>query len=315
MKDVAGLAEAKELLYDAVILPQKMGHLFTGKRQPFKGILMYGPPGTGKSFLAKALANEAELPFYPITASDLVSKWMGEGEKQVKQLFEDAKEDAQDGGGAIIFIDEVDSIAGARGEGKHESSVRLLNELLVCMDGFGSEESGVVVIAATNIPWAIDDAMKRRLEKRVYIPLPDSNARVEMFKLNMGDEDNNLTEGDFRHLALVCEGYSGSDIKTMTKDALGQPVNKMTKSTHFKKVIMSYEDGERHEKWMPCSPGDAGAKYFTKSEWLALGEKIVLPPVNLGDYYLAKSKCASTVKDEDLAKFRAWTAKFGFDGS
>merc|ERR1711865_705554 len=107
--DVAGLDDAKALLHEAVILPQRLPHLYAGKRKPFKGILMYGPPGTGKSYLARALANEAKSNFYPITAGDLVSKWMGESEQQVKKLFESARDNKP----SIIFIDEIDSIAGS----------------------------------------------------------------------------------------------------------------------------------------------------------------------------------------------------------
>ncbi|KAG5459277.1 MAG: vacuolar protein sorting-associated protein 4A [Olpidium bornovanus] len=130
-EDVAGLEGAKEALKEAVILPVKFPHLFTGKRTPWKGILLYGPPGTGKSYLAKAVATEANSTFYSVSSSDLVSKWMGESERLVKQLFQMARENKP----AIIFIDEVDALCSARGEGESEATRRIKTEFLVQMNG------------------------------------------------------------------------------------------------------------------------------------------------------------------------------------
>lgn len=125
--DVAGLEMAKEALKEAVILPTKFPQLFTGKRKPWKGILLFGPPGTGKSFLAKAVATEADSTFFAMSSSDLVSKWQGESERLVKQMFEMARESKP----SIIFIDEIDSLCTARSEGESESSRRIKTEFLV----------------------------------------------------------------------------------------------------------------------------------------------------------------------------------------
>ena len=156
--DVAGLEGAKDALKEAVILPIKFPHLFTGKRTPWKGILLYGPPGTGKSYLAKAVATEANSTFFSVSSSDLVSKWMGESERLVKTLFQMARENKP----AIIFIDEVDSLCGTRGEGESEASRRIKTEFLVQMNGVGHDDTGVLVLGATNIPWQLDNAIKRR---------------------------------------------------------------------------------------------------------------------------------------------------------
>lgn len=145
--DVAGLHTAKEALKEAVILPIKFPHLFTGKRTPWRGILLYGPPGTGKSFLAKAIATEAKSTFFSVSSSDLVSKWMGESERLVKQLFSMAREAKP----SIIFIDEVDSLCGTRGEGESEASRRIKTEFLVQMQGVGNDGAGVLVLGATNM--------------------------------------------------------------------------------------------------------------------------------------------------------------------
>jgi vacuolar protein-sorting-associated protein 4 len=175
--DVAGLEAAKESLKEAVILPIKFPHLFTGKRTPWRGILLYGPPGTGKSYLAKAVATEAKSTFFSVSSSDLVSKWQGDSERYVhfyamgriilsmcyvrrlvKQLFQMAREAKP----AIIFIDEVDSLAGTRNEGESEGSRRIKTEFLVQMNGVGHDDTGVLVLGATNIPWQLDPAIKRR---------------------------------------------------------------------------------------------------------------------------------------------------------
>ena len=174
--DVAGLEGAKASLKEAVILPIKFPHLFTGKRTPWRGILLYGPPGTGKSYLAKAVATEAKSTFFSVSSSDLVSKWQGDSERcvitcsvftivcitlpfrLVKQLFEMAREQKP----AIIFIDEVDSLASSRNEAESEGSRRIKTEFLVQMNGVGHDDTGVLVLGATNIPWQLDSGIKRR---------------------------------------------------------------------------------------------------------------------------------------------------------
>ena len=239
-EDVAGLEGAKEALKEAVILPIKFPHLFVGKRQPWKGILLYGPPGTGKSYLAKAVATEANSTFFSVSSSDLVSKWMGESERLVKQLFAMARENQP----SIIFIDEIDALCGPRGEGESEASRRIKTEMLVQMDGVGRDSKGVLVLGATNIPWQLDAAIRRRFQRRVHIALPDLAARTRMFELAVGTTPCDLKAADFRKLGELSEGYSGSDITIAVQDALMQPVRKIQTATHYKKV--------RH--YLPLSP-------------------------------------------------------------
>ena len=213
--DVAGLEGAKEALKEAVVLPIRFPQLFTGKRKPWKGILLYGPPGTGKSYLAKAVATEADSTFFAMSSSDLVSKWQGESEKLVKQMFEMARESRP----SIIFIDEIDSLCTSRAEGESESSRRIKTEFLVQMDGVGSAQGGILVLGATNVPWEIDQAMRRRFEKRVYIALPEAFARTYMFRLNLGDTPNDITPDEFDRLGQMSEGFSGSDVSVVVREA------------------------------------------------------------------------------------------------
>ncbi|GMF65614.1 unnamed protein product [Phytophthora lilii] len=167
---IAGLENTKQLLQEAVMLPQFAPHLFKdGLLKPCNGVLMFGPPGTGKTLLAKAVANVCKSTFFNVSASTLASKYRGESERMVRILFDMARYYSP----SIIFMDEIDAIAGARGGAQeHESSRRVKTELLVQINGVSSGDPAdpgnrVMVLAATNLPWELDEAMRRRLQKRV----------------------------------------------------------------------------------------------------------------------------------------------------
>ena len=230
--DVAGLDKAKEALKEAVVLPIRFPQLFQGKRKPWKGILLYGPPGTGKSFLAKAAATETGGKFFSVSAANIVSKWMGESEKLIKGLFDLARKNRP----AVIFLDEIDSVLSARSDSENDATRRLKTEFLIQMQGVGNDDEGILVLGATNIPWGLDPAVRRRFQKKIYIGLPEVDARRVMFQLNLGKTANTLTEEQFDDLAERTEGYSGSDIATLTQDAIYEPIRKCESATHFMRV-------------------------------------------------------------------------------
>ncbi|XP_022622304.1 katanin p60 ATPase-containing subunit A-like 2 [Seriola dumerili] len=230
-EDIVGLEDAKRLVKEAVVYPIKYPQLFTGILSPWKGLLLYGPPGTGKTLLAKAVATECKTTFFNISASSIVSKWRGDSEKLVRVLFELARYHAP----STIFLDELESVMGQRGTsmgGEHEGSRRMKTELLVQMDGLAKSEDLVFVLAASNLPWELDHAMLRRLEKRILVSLPQSPARQAMIShwlppLNSTGGVELRTELDYETLAKGMEGYSGSDIRLVCKEAAMRPVRKI----------------------------------------------------------------------------------------
>lgn len=222
LADIAGLETAKQTLREAIVLPLMRPDLFSGARKPWKGILLFGPPGCGKTLLAKATAAEVEATFFNVSASSIISKWLGESEKLVKQLFELADEKQP----SIIFIDEVDALAGARG-GEHDAMRRVKTELLTSMDGLSSSETDrIVTVGATNMPESIDGAFRRRFERRIYIPLPDLPARSAIFLFNTRGVEL-ADDTDFEVLAEITEGYSGSDIAMVCREAIMTPIREL----------------------------------------------------------------------------------------
>ncbi|CAJ1922429.1 unnamed protein product [Cylindrotheca closterium] len=324
-EDVAGLESAKESLKETVIMPVKFPQLFVGERRPFKGILLFGPPGTGKSFLAKAVATEADSTFFSVSSADLISKWQGESEKLVRNLFEMARESP--GSRAIIFIDEVDSLCGSRQEGESDSARRVKTEFLVQMDGVGKTEGSVLVLGASNVPWDLDAAIRRRFEKRVYIPLPAAPARTYMIRMHLGDTPNNLQESDYIKLGHISEGASGSDIEVMVKEALMEPLRRCQQAKQFvtdsKDMLIPCEKYPNCAHCIPKLSTDPPGKDYTCQNcgalrmtlWEVEPSKLEAPPVRVTDFEKVMRHSCSTVSAEELKRFQEWTAQFGQDGA
>ncbi|XP_023246719.1 katanin p60 ATPase-containing subunit A-like 2 [Copidosoma floridanum] len=213
--DVKGLDSCKNLLKEAAVYPIKYPCMFNERLTPWKGVLLYGPPGTGKTMLAKAVATECNATFFNITSSSLISKWRGESEKYVRVLSDLAKYYAP----SIIFIDEVDwTVSGGDSSSKSEPSRRFRAELLARLDGLLSMETvNVLLLAATNIPWELDKALLRRLEKHIYVGLPDEQARDDILKTYL--KPKLLKSVEYKDILVNTKGYSCADLRLLCREA------------------------------------------------------------------------------------------------
>lgn len=281
--DIGALEDVKNALNELVILPMRRPDLFSHGNllRPCKGILLFGPPGTGKTLLAKALATEAGANFISITGSTLTSKWFGDAEKLTKALFSFASKLAP----VIIFVDEVDSLLGARGGAfEHEATRRMRNEFMAAWDGLRSKENQrILILGATNRPFDLDDAVIRRLPRRIYVDLPDAENRMKILRIFLAQEnlDSNF---QFDKLANLTDGYSGSDLKNLCIAAAYRPVQELL---------------EEEKK---------GASEGTTS---------VLRPLNVDDFIQAKSKVGPSVAYDatSMNELRKWNEMYGEGGS
>ncbi|MQL80133.1 hypothetical protein Taro_012578, partial [Colocasia esculenta] len=234
--DIGALENVKSTLNELVILPMRRPELFSHGNllRPCKGILLFGPPGTGKTLLAKALATEAGANFISITGSTLTSKWFGDAEKLTKALFSFASRLAP----VIIFVDEVDSLLGARGGAfEHEATRRMRNEFMAAWDGLRSKDSQrILILGATNRPFDLDDAVIRRLPRRIYVELPDAENRLKILKIFLSRENLDPSFG-LEELANATEGYSGSDLKNLSIAAAYRPVQELLEE---EKAVRTY---------------------------------------------------------------------------
>ncbi|PKA57742.1 Katanin p60 ATPase-containing subunit A1 [Apostasia shenzhenica] len=273
--DIAGLEHAKKCVTEMVIWPLLRPDIFCGCRSPGRGLLLFGPPGTGKTMIGKAIAGEAKATFFYISASSLTSKWIGEGEKLVRALFGVASCRQP----AVIFVDEIDSLLSQRkSDGEHESSRRLKTQFLIEMEGFDSGNEQILIIGATNRPQELDEAARRRLTKRLYIPLPSSDARAWIIR-NLLEKDGlfKLSNDDTTTICKLTEGYSGSDMKNLVKDASMGPLREALKQgieiTNLRKEDMR--------------------------------------PVTLVDFESALSEVRPSVSLDELGIYEEWNKQFG----
>lgn len=220
--DVAGLEDVKKAITIRMINPIKYPDKYKmyGKKTG-GGVLLYGPPGTGKTMIAKAIANEVGAKFYAVKGSDIVSKWVGDSEKNINSLFQEANKQDR----AIIFIDEMDSLIGRRGLDTHND--KRVNEFLQQIDGFAGRNPNLLLLGATNRPWDIDSAAMRsgRFSQKIYLPLPDAPARKFMIEKNMKGVPV-AKDFDIDRIVEQTEMYSGADIEELCDRAKDEPLLK-----------------------------------------------------------------------------------------
>lgn len=272
--DISGLEFAKKSIFESVIWPLRNKTVFKGIRSPPKGILLFGPPGTGKTLIGKAIANESKATFFNISASSLMSKWIGEGEKLVRTLFAVAKFKQP----SVIFIDEIDSLLSQRSEGDSDNGTRRMKtEFLVHLDGAGTTgEDKVLIVGATNRPQEIDEAVRRRLVKKLYIPLPNSVARKSMILTNMKDFKMEMNDEELEKVLKMTESYSGADMKSLCTDACLNPLRELTDPSEIETI-----------------------------------DESSIRPIQLKDFIAALDTVKPSVSDKDIKHHEEWNEKFG----
>ncbi|XP_034125048.1 fidgetin-like protein 1 isoform X2 [Drosophila guanche] len=271
-EDIAGLESAKTAFMEAIILPLRRPDLFTGVRSPPRGVLLFGPPGTGKTLIAKSIASQAKAKFFGIKPSTLTSKWVGEAEKLVKTLFAVAIVHQP----AIIFIDEVDSLLSKRSGNENESTLRLKNEFLIHLDGAATnDEQQILVIGATNRPQELDEAVRRRFVRRLYVPLPTKEARQQIIEKIIAQVTHSLSSAEFSELASLTDGYSGADVDSLCRYALRAPLRSLS--------LAQMETVQLHE----------------------------LPAVTMEDFKQSLKVISKSVSQEDCQRFDEWNALYG----
>ena len=240
-----------------------------------------------------------------------MSKWLGESERLVKNLFELARANKP----AVIFIDEVDSLCSARSDDENESTRRIKTEFLVQMQGVGIDNDEILVLGATNIPWGLDAAIRRRFEKRIYIPLPEEKARWRLFQLNIANTPCDIKPENLSELAKKTEGYSGADISIVVREALMMPIHKVQCATHFKKARGPNPLNPTQvvdDLYTPCSPQDPKAIEMT---WMEVPwDKLLEPQISFSDFQNSLNNTRPTVNKSDLMQFVKFTEDFGQKG-
>ncbi|XP_019453361.1 PREDICTED: peroxisome biosynthesis protein PAS1-like isoform X1 [Lupinus angustifolius] len=301
--DIGALDETKESLQELVMLPLRRPDLFKGGLlKPCRGILLFGPPGTGKTMLAKAIANEAGASFINVSMSTITSKWFGEDEKNVRALFTLAAKVAP----TIIFVDEVDSMLGQRTRvGEHEAMRKIKNEFMTHWDGLLTRPGEqILVLAATNRPFDLDEAIIRRFERRIMVGLPSAENREMILKTVLAKEKHeNL---DFKELGTMTEGFSGSDLKNLCITAAYRPVRELIQQERRKDM----------EKKKKAAEGQ-GSVDASNNEEDKEEREITLRPLNMEDMRQAKSQVAASFASEGavMSELKQWNDLYGEGGS
>ncbi|CAH9116264.1 unnamed protein product [Cuscuta europaea] len=288
--DIGALENVKETLQELVMLPLQRPELFCKGQltKPCKGILLFGPPGTGKTMLAKAVATEAGANFINICMSSITSKWFGEGEKYVKAVFSLASKIAP----SVIFVDEVDSMLGRReNPGEHEAMRKMKNEFMINWDGLRTKDTErVLVLAATNRPFDLDEAVIRRMPRRLMVGLPDAPNRANILKVILAKEDLS-PDVDLDSVAVMTDGYSGSDLQNLCMTAAYRPIRE----------IIEKEKKEQAASLVESSPKPSMCRR----------------PMNMEDFRHAHEQvCASvTSESRNMTELLQWNELYGEGGS
>ena len=306
--DIHGADEVCETLCNNIMRRRQQPKVFSGPNaKMLSGVLLYGPPGTGKTLVAKALASESGCTFMNVKASDITNKWQGEAEKNIRSMFEVARENAP----TILFIDEIDSLTPNRdgGSDNGQSIQRMIAELLVQWDGVATDCAGgenvisdVLVFGATNRPWAIDPAIMRagRMELKVYMPVPNADVRVQMLKFYTDGEDMHNIDDDF--WSQLSESYldrfSGADIRGLVQSAVRICQDKTMNATHYRRLQTDPEE------WGQCSADHPDARLAT--EEFRSQASLRRKPLQRIDFGDALKHVHASSSASDIERFEQW---------
>ncbi|XP_075489366.1 uncharacterized protein LOC142528218 isoform X3 [Primulina tabacum] len=292
--DIGALENVKDTLKELVMLPLQRPELFSKGQltKPCKGILLFGPPGTGKTMLAKSVATEAGANFINISMSSITSKWFGEGEKYVKAVFSLASKMAP----SVIFVDEVDSMLGRReNPGEHEAMRKMKNEFMLNWDGLRTKDTErVLVLAATNRPFDLDEAVIRRLPRRLMVNLPDTANREKILRVILAKEDLS-PDLDLGSVSSMTNGYSGSDLKNLCVTAAHCPIREILEK-------------EKKEQAAALAEGRSPPALSGSSD---------IRPLNMGDFKFAHERVSASVSSEstNMTELLQWNEIYGEGGS
>eukprot|EP00956_Cyclotella_meneghiniana_P018160 scaffold30024_cov52-Cyclotella_meneghiniana.AAC.2 len=311
--NVAGLETAKEELKEAYLNPKKFPKYYPSR---CRGILLYGPPGTGKTYLAEALATETNATFFSLSSADLASKWTGESERLVQTLFKMARESPESN--AIIFIDEIDALCTARSDESDDGSRKVLLQICVEMETKGCN---VLVIAATNKPFDIDTASMRRFNEKIFVSLPNQEARSAMIKIHVGGKPNNLTAADYERLGHLTDGASGSDIRNLVEKAVCNRLKEYHQATAFRPDKYGYLVPCKYPNCPRCPRKHSnalckqcGAKKMRLED--VPTPKIKDPVLKVTNFEKAMENGSyRSVATNDINMYAEFTEKYGKDGS
>ncbi|KAK4559117.1 hypothetical protein RGQ29_008384 [Quercus rubra] len=292
--DIGALENVKDTLKELVMLPLQRPDLFCKGQltKPCKGILLFGPPGTGKTMLAKAVATEAGANFINISMSSITSKWFGEGEKYVKAVFSLASKIAP----SVVFVDEVDSMLGRReNPGEHEAMRKMKNEFMVNWDGLRTKDKErVLVLAATNRPFDLDEAVIRRLPRRLMVNLPDAPNREKILRVILAKEEL-ASDIELEAIANMTDGYSGSDLKNLCVTAAHCPIREILEKEKKEKNVALAEN-----RPLPALYSSADVR-----------------PLKLEDFKYAHEQVCASVSSEstNMNELLQWNDLYGEGGS
>lgn len=302
-QDIIGLEKVKDILHQSVVLPREMPHIFEGNRQPVQSILLYGPPGTGKTQIARALAYESQMAFFVVTASDIINKYIGESERNTRQMFETVREHRP----CILFIDEIDALCKDRENSGDKTNT--VQEFLTQMDGITNNLDGILFMGNTNAPWLLDHGIRRRFNKRIYVALPSIEERLALLYYYLAKNVNDIGEpiesNALLELVEQMVHYSGADIKEFVRSAYEKTLQCITEATHFKPARQGEE-----VVVIPCHATDPNARPLLYAA-IYDKSKIRAPALTIDMLQETIQDCKPSVNEEDLKKYETWTTHYG----